>query len=328
MKRITEIDDLASIMELSPQEIADARRVIAETGYPLAVTESFLARTFRYSELPGKNPLFAQFFPSGYELNNHLYFTTDPLKEQDPVAAVGQSRLLRKYSGRGLLLVSGQCFGNCRFCFRRHTFRSESPVSADFSREIAEIAGDATLSEIIFSGGDPLTASDEILKDIAAKIMKIPHIQRIRIHTRTPIFSPERISENFVEMLQKISRENQKMFFFVLHTNHPAELADPEVHTAISRLAAAGFPLLQQGVLLRGVNDNADTLAELYETLISLRVLPYYLHQLDRVAGAAHFEVEEAVGREIFAELKKRLPGYAVPRYVREVPGEAGKVEI
>jgi len=185
---------------------------------------------------------------------------------------------------------------------------------------LAAIKAESSLHEVVLSGGDPLTLEDVALGRIVDRLAAIPHVQRIRIHTRLPIMIPQRVGD---EMLAW-ARHPRLTVIVVVHVNHPAEI-DAPVAAALARLADAGVPLLSQSVLLRGVNDRVEVLAELCERLVNLRVMPYYLHQLDRVAGAAHFEVPEQTGVEIVRQLRARLPGYAVPRYVRETAGEPSK---
>ncbi len=177
-----------------------------------------------------------------------------------------------------------------------------------------------SIREVILSGGDPLTLDDATLAHTAERLSKITHLQRIRLHTRIPVVIPQRVTDDLVRWMHR----SRLTVIVVVHVNHPAEI-DGGVADALGRLADAGVPLLSQSVLLRGVNDSAEVLAELCERLVNLRVMPYYLHQLDRVAGAAHYEVPEQAGRELVRQLRARLPGYAVPRYVRETVGESSK---
>jgi KamA family protein len=179
---------------------------------------------------------------------------------------------------------------------------------------------DNSVEEVLLSGGDPLTLRDETLRDLAYRFAGIDHLRRLRIHTRLPIMVPERVTGELIDWLDG----GRLTPLVVVHANHPREL-DSAVGDALGRLVAAGIPVLNQSVLLRGVNDNVDALADLSRRLIEYRVMPYYLHQLDKVAGAAHFEVPVARGRELIQQLRRRLPGYAVPRYVQEVPGEPHK---
>ena len=162
---------------------------------------------------------------------------------------------------------------------------------------------------------------DRRLAEIAQQLADIPHLRRVRIHTRLPVMIPQRVNDELVAWL----RGTRLATFMVVHCNHPSEI-DGDVAAAFGRLADAGVPMLNQAVLLRGINDDVEVLAELFGRLVDLRVMPYYLHQLDRVAGAAHFEVPEARGRELIGQLRSRLPGYAVPRYVRDMPGATHKL--
>ncbi|MDO4574862.1 MAG: KamA family radical SAM protein [Planctomycetia bacterium] len=270
-----------------------------------------------------------QVLPSRDELTERCHFTIDPLKEQAPTTHKDSDFLLQKYSGRALLMTTTRCFGNCRFCFRRHLRQLEKDAAeqTDYSHEIAQLADDPHLREIILSGGDPLTLPDPKLEKLLFGLAEIPHLRRVRIHTRAVSFCPERITEPLCEMLRKLSTHYGKACYAVLHVNHADELG-PEARDAIRKLLAAGVTLLHQGVLLRGVNDDVEILRNLLETLVDLRVLPYYLHQLDRVAGAAHFEVPVEEGDRLMDELRKTLSGYAVPRYVREIPGETSKTPV
>jgi EF-P beta-lysylation protein EpmB len=232
--------------------------------------------------------------------------------------------LLQKYAGRVLLVTTGACAVHCRYCFRRHFPYQNSPHSLDgWDRAIDQIAADSSIQEVLLSGGDPLTLVDDTLARLAERLAAISHVRRLRVHTRLPIVIPERICD---EMLAWLCGTRLRPIL-VVHANHPAEI-DDAVAAALARLLHAGVMLLNQTVLLRGVNDDAQTLCQLSERLIEVGVMPYYLHQLDRVAGAAHFEVPEQTGRAIIRQMRARLPGYAVPRYVREVPGSPNKVVL
>jgi EF-P beta-lysylation protein EpmB len=220
-----------------------------------------------------------------------------------------------------LLVTTGACAIHCRYCFRRHYAYDELPPAAEaWAPALAAIAADASIDEVILSGGDPLTLSDARLAALAEQLAAIPHVRRLRIHSRLPIVLPERVDDELLAWLSG-TRLTPVM---VVHANHAAEL-DDEVAAACARLSAAGAMLLNQTVLLRGVNDDAQALAALSRRLIELRVTPYYLHQLDRVAGAAHFEVPVERGLALVEQLRAELPGYLVPRYVHEVAGEASK---
>lgn len=265
------------------------------------------------------DPLLRQVLPLGEELLATPGYRPDPV---DDAAAALDAGLLKKYHGRALMVTTGACAIHCRYCFRRHYPYSEGPRSlAEWAPAFDRLAADRSIDEVLLSGGDPLTLVDPWLARLAERLAAIGHLRRLRVHTRLPIVIPERVCDELLDWL----RGTRLTPIMVVHANHPAEISD-SVAAALGRLVDAGIPVLNQAVLLRGVNDDADALAELCRRLVDLRVMPYYLHQLDRVAGAAHFEVSEATGRRLIAELRRRLPGYAVPRYVRETPGEASKV--
>ena len=266
------------------------------------------------------DPLLRQVLPLDEELIEVPGFTVDPV---DDGAAQLEPGLLQKYGSRVLLVTTGACAVHCRYCFRRHYPYSEAPKSpAQWQPAIDAIAADATIDEVILSGGDPWTIVDEVLEPLVRKLEQIPHLRRLRVHTRLPIMVPERVCDS---LLRWFSASGTRLSpICILHANHAAELGD-DVAGACERLRRAGVTLLNQTVLLRGVNDTVATLDELSRRLVDVGVIPYYLHQLDRVAGAAHFEVPENEGLHLITALRERLPGYAVPRYVREIPGEKSK---
>jgi EF-P beta-lysylation protein EpmB len=246
-------------------------------------------------------------------------YVTDPVSDD---LARRQPGLLHKYEGRALLITTGSCAVHCRYCFRRHFPYSESPRSfEEWQPALDDLASDEALHEIILSGGDPLTLVDNVLAELIRQLESIVHLRRLRIHTRLPIIIPERVTETLIDTL----RRGRLTPIVVVHANHVNEL-DSHVAASLARLVDAGIVLLNQAVLLAGVNDSVDAQFALCERLVDLRVLPYYLHQLDPVKGAAHFAVPIAAGRRIIEELRSRLPGYAVPRYVQEVPGALNKV--
>jgi EF-P beta-lysylation protein EpmB len=268
-----------------------------------------------------QDPLLRQVLPLDDELTDKPGFTADPVGD---VAAQRAAGLLHKYLGRALMITTRVCAVHCRYCFRReYPFGPNSATEARWSAAIAEIAADPSLEEIILSGGDPLTLGDSQLAKLAETLARIPHLRRLRVHSRLPIMIPERVTDELVAWL----RATRLTPILVIHANHPRELG-ADVAAALGKLADGGIPLLNQAVLLRGVNDDIGTLVALSQRLLDCRVMPYYLHQLDRVAGAAHFETPAEVGRQLIEEMASRLPGYAVPKYVREVPGAAGKQRI
>jgi EF-P beta-lysylation protein EpmB len=308
--------ELCRLLEL-PASYAAAARQAADL-FPLFVPRGYLAR-MRAGD--PDDPLLRQVLPVSNETAQVFGFTADPVADR---AAEVRPGLLRKYAGRALMVTTGACAVHCRYCFRRHFPYDEAPHSlADWQPALDSLAADSSVHEVLLSGGDPLTLGDDALARLIERLAAIPHLRRVRIHTRLPILISERVCPRLIDWL----RGTRLTAIMVVHANHPAELDSP-VAAALGRLVDAGIPVLNQSVLLKGVNDRAEVLAELCERLIDLRVIPYYLHQMDRVAGAAHFEVPESVGLAIMDQLRARLPGYAVPRYVREMPGELSKVEV
>jgi L-lysine 2,3-aminomutase len=293
--------------------------------WPVLVPEPYLARIE-----PGKmdDPLLLQVLPTHQETDAEDpsgRFVSDPLGEAELLTDDGE---LTKYRGRSLIVTSQSCAVHCRFCFRRH-FRSimGGTKHLDGSRLepiFKRVEADESIRELILSGGDPLALTDGQLSDILGRIGQIPHIRRVRLHSRFPVAIPQRITDDLVEIL---GNSNGPTRILVLHLNHPNEI-DSLVESSLRRLRRSGVVLLSQSVLLRGVNDSVETLRRLFEQLTDLGVLPYYLHQLDPVAGAGHFEVPVEEGRRLIAELRASLPGYAVPRYVQELPGGDSKTVL
>jgi EF-P beta-lysylation protein EpmB len=289
-----------------------------ESDFPLFVPRGFVARM-----RPGDphDPLLLQVLPTSDELADVPGFVADPVHDEAARRAPG---LLQKYAGRALVIMTGACAIHCRYCFRRHFPYGEAPRSlAEWQPALGAIAGDRSLREIILSGGDPLTIVDGVLAEFVARLDEIAHLKRLRIHTRLPIVIPERITDALIEILQS----TRLTPIVVVHANHAREL-DDHVAAAVAKLSNADVMLLNQAVLLRGVNDSVEAQLDLCERLVDLRVLPYYLHQLDRVTGAAHFEVPIGEGLRIIDQLRTSLPGYAVPRYVQEVAAEVNKIEL
>jgi EF-P beta-lysylation protein EpmB len=246
---------------------------------------------------------------------------------RDPVGDLASERapgVLHKYHGRALLITTGACAVHCRYCFRRHYPYGDAMHAEDEWQEALEaIAGAEDLTEVILSGGDPLSLANHRLAALIDRLEMLPRLRRLRLHTRLPVVLPSRVDEALTGLLANTRLKP----VVVIHANHPAEI-DDEVRRALARLAAAGATLLNQSVLLRGVNDDAGVLAELSEALFDAGVTPYYLHLLDRVAGAAHFEVEPEKAKEIHRSLRGVLPGYLVPRLVREEPGADAKTPV
>ncbi len=310
--------ELCRLLELPATLVPAARRAAEQFG--LFVPRGYVARM-----RPGDpaDPLLRQVLPLGEELVEAAGFTADPVDDGGAQLVPG---LLQKYQSRVLLITTGACAIHCRYCFRRHYPYSEAPRSlADWQRALEAIAADETIDEVILSGGDPLTLVDELLEPLVRRLEAIPHLRRLRVHTRLPIVLPERICESLLDWFSAVGSRLTPVC--VVHANHAAELSD-DVAAACTRLRSAGVLLLNQTVLMRGINDSVVTLDALSRRLVDIGVMPYYLHQLDRVAGAAHFEVPETEGRRLAAALRERLPGYAVPRYVREIAGERSKTPL
>ncbi|MET0291610.1 MAG: KamA family radical SAM protein, partial [Steroidobacteraceae bacterium] len=248
-------------------------------------------------------------------------FVVDPLGE---AAARRTSGLLQKYAGRALLITTGACAVHCRYCFRRdYDYAAEAALDP----ALALIAADPTLEEVLLSGGDPLVLSDRRLGSLLRRLREMPHVQRIRIHTRTPIVLPSRVDEGLLAALQEGASSSSASLVIVLHTNHAAEL-DDETSRAVRCLARSGATLLNQAVLLRDINDSSEALTALSRRLFAAGVLPYYLHLLDPVEGVAHFDVPVERARELMRGISALLPGYLVPRLVREIAGAANKTPI
>ncbi|HBM3288583.1 TPA: EF-P beta-lysylation protein EpmB [Klebsiella michiganensis] len=290
----------------------DAKRLFA-----LRVPRAFIARME-----PGNpnDPLLRQVLTSQEEFINAPGFSTDPLEEQHSVVP----GLLHKYSNRALLLVKGGCAVNCRYCFRRHFPYAENQGNKrNWQQALEYISAHPQLDEIIFSGGDPLMARDHELDWLLTQLESIPHIKRLRIHSRLPIVIPARITDTLVARIAASSLQ----VLLVNHVNHANEI-DAAFRASMKKLRMAGVTLLNQSVLLRGVNDNANTLADLSNTLFDAGVMPYYLHVLDKVQGAAHFMVSDEEARAIVRELLTLVSGYLVPKLAREIGGEPSKTPL
>jgi EF-P beta-lysylation protein EpmB len=303
---------LADFIELDP---AYFPAILKDSHFPLNLP---LRLAQKIQKNRWDDPILLQFLPVEKEKEIVLGYKADPVGDLE---ARQSSKLLKKYHGRALLVCTSSCAMNCRFCFRQNY--DYETQNKEFAEEIELIRQDASLTEIILSGGDPLSLSNETLRSLMQRLDVIPHLQRLRFHTRFPIGIPERIDEEFLSILEKTNLQ----VFFVIHTNHVSEL-DAQVAASLKKIQKLGIPVLNQTVLLRGVNDNLSSLKELCEKLAAYGIIPYYLHQLDRVQGAAHFEVSEEEGRALIAELTELMSGYAVPKYVKEEAGEPSKTGL
>ena len=313
---IRDVDTLVRALQLPDEWTANATAAVK--SFPVLVPRSFLAR-MRVGD--PHDPLLKQVLPVMEEGIAQPGFVLDAVDDQAARKAPG---LLQKYAGRVLLMASGACAVNCRYCFRRHYPYSEEPRRLDdWEPALAAIESDSSIHEVILSGGDPLTLTDERFKVLIERLDQIDHLTRLRIHSRLPIVLPDRVNSELLDQL----RNTRLQPVMVVHANHPHEI-EADCAEALRRLVRAGIPTLNQAVLLRGVNDDVDLLAGLCERLIDVGVMPYYLHVLDRVVGTSHFEVAEATGLKLVAALRSRLPGYAVPQLVREIAGEQSKTPV
>ena len=304
-----ELLELLELGHLAGQLPAD------DAGFALRVPRGFALRM-----RPGdaRDPLLLQVLPQLAELAPAPGFVMDAVGDMAAREAQG---VLHKYQGRALLIASGSCAVNCRYCFRRHFPYGEEMAAAGQWREaLTHIGRDRSINELILSGGDPLALATAKLEELSRGLAELPHVTRLRIHTRLPVVLPERIDTAFIEWFGALPLQN----VVVLHANHANEF-DGAVDEACARLRAAGATLLNQSVLLKGINDDADTLMALSERMFAAGVLPYYLHQLDRVQGAAHFEVSDTHARSLIERMRSQLPGYLVPKLVREIGGDPSK---
>lgn len=307
--------DLKKLISFLELDLENQKELLEKTSFPLNLPLR-LAQKIQKNTL--NDPILKQFIPLQKEEIKNPSFIKDPV--QDGSFTDGK-KLLHKYHNRALLLVSSFCAMNCRYCFRKNfPYEKEEP---GYENELEKIRNNPNLNEIILSGGDPLSLSDQGLEKLLSSLDQIPHIKRIRFHTRFPVGIPERISDSFLSILSKIS----KQIYFVIHVNHPKEL-DPDILASLKRVQKLGIVLLSQSVLLKDINDDIETMTILFNTLSDHGIIPYYLHQLDPVEGATHYLVEEEKGIDLLQALKKTLSGYSLPRYVKEVPFEKSKTTI
>jgi EF-P beta-lysylation protein EpmB len=313
---VTDPAELAALLNLPREWIEPARRAAEHFG--LKVPRSFIAR-MRAGDIA--DPLLRQVLPIVEECDSTPGFVADPLGEMAARAAAG---LLHKYAHRALLITTQACAVHCRYCFRRE-FPYEDHLSdgARWSDALAAVRADPSIRELILSGGDPLSLSTGRLRQITDALRDAPHVTMLRLHTRTPVVLPSRVDDEFIDWLRPLPFR----VAIVLHSNHPHELSGDALD-AIRALKETGVALLNQTVLLRGVNDHPAVLTELSLRLHAHGVLPYYLHLLDRVRGSAHFEVPEQRGIELIDQIARTLPGFLVPKLARELPGEDAKVVV
>ena len=301
-----------------PEGAALTRMQLAAARFGLRVPQAYVALMERGNPT---DPLLRQVLPVEDELLEVPGFVTDPVGDLEVLASPG---LLHKYDGRRLLITTGACAVHCRYCFRREfPYAAENAAAAGWQPALERLRADPDATEVILSGGDPLALADSKLERLARELATLPQLRRLRLHTRTPVVLPSRVNDALTGWLASFPHP----VVVVLHANHAREFS-PALREACSHLRTAGVTLLNQAVLLRGVNDSVEAQVELAEAGFAAGVLPYYLHQLDRVRGAAHFAVPDAVALELQAALMARLPGYLVPRLVREIPGASSKTPV
>lgn len=291
----------------------------AEADFPVFVPREFVARMTRSAS----DPLLRQVLASPEEVSEVWSKGTliDPVGDN---AATRNPGLLQKYVGRSLLIASGACAVHCRYCFRRHYPYQTAPKGpSGWQASLETLRNDLSVEEVILSGGDPLTVTDSQLHWLVNELNQIAHIRRIRIHTRVPVVIPHRVCDELLTWV----RSSRAAVYFVLHVNHPQEI-DSNLAAAVRQLRTSGATLLNQTVLLRDINDMPAVQLQLCRELVNMQVLPYYLHHLDRVTGSLHFESSVESGHAIIEHLRNNLPGYAVPKFVREVAGEPSKTPL
>ncbi len=314
---IRSIDELRSLFQLDEDFI---KNLFSESSFPINIPQRLAKKIER--DRPFDDPIFRQFVPLLEEAKKVSGFHMEPVADS---CFQKSERLLQKYESRALIVTTGACAMNCRFCFRQNYPYEEFALleQSPFEKEVEYVRRDPSLHEIILSGGDPLSLSNRALQTLFNDLNSIPHLQRIRIHSRFPIGIPERIDDGFCNLLSA----SRAQIIFVLHINHAKEI-DQDIIEAMRQIGLRGVPMLSQTVLLKGVNDTLETLVELMSQLGNIGIIPYYLHQLDRVEGAHHFEVSVETGKRLIEEMKSQLSGYLVPRYVQEIPGKPEKTAL
>ena len=309
------LQELLGTLELDPDDIDGFNPT--RTEFPLRVPRAFAARMRRGDP---RDPLLLQVLPQRSERLDVPGFSSDPLRE----TGLARQGVLKKYSGRALLVTTPACPVHCRYCFRRHFPYADQTAARDgWAPALGELRHADDVTEVILSGGDPLSLENRRLDELIRSIEGLRHVDTVRIHTRFPIVLPERIEPGLLKLLA----DTRLHTVMVVHCNHANEI-DAAVRAALGAVARTGTKLLNQSVLLRGINDDADSLEALSRALFGCGVLPYYLHLLDPVSGAAHFDVPASRGMELIAQLRGRVPGYLVPRLVREEPGEPSKTAV
>jgi len=313
---ITDLDELLEIIGLTAEQLNISEA--AKKQFSLKLPRPFLHRIKKSCP---DDPLLRQILPVSAEMKACDGYSKDPVADQSFLVSAG---VLQKYQGRALMIATGACAIHCRYCFRRHfPYHSHRASEDNWQAAINYFKQHSDLTEVILSGGDPLTLSDNRLLRLINKIEQIDHVTTLRIHTRLPVVLPERICP---ELLTWIAASRLKIIF-VIHCNHANEI-DSHVIQALQALQERQVTLLNQSVLLKNINDNADVLSDLSQQLFNAGVLPYYLHLLDPVEGAAHFNVEQDIAKQLLCKMRRQLPGYLVPRLVQEQPGKDSKTPV
>lgn len=313
---VSDADALLTQLGLSEELQAIDKDKIRQ--FPLRVPQSYINK-MRYGDK--HDPLLRQVFPFIDESFDVAGYHSDPVGDQLAVTSPG---ILQKYQGRALLVTTGACAIHCRYCFRRHfPYADSNPLASHWDQTFEQLKNDSSINEVILSGGDPLSLNDSKLARLVAELETLPQLKRLRIHTRLPVVLPERIDARLLDWIASCKLK----VVMVIHANHANEI-DSEAASALAQLETAGCQILNQAVLLKGVNDSEQALVSLSERLSDVNVMPYYLHLLDKVAGAQHFDVDEGRAVELMESIRTQLPGYLVPRLVREIQGEASKTVI
>ncbi|WP_284088850.1 EF-P beta-lysylation protein EpmB [Acinetobacter pittii] len=314
---ITDPSELLSLLELSSEQLLSGA-ILASEKFKLRVPRAFVGKMNTKNPL---DPLLLQVLPHHLELEEHPEFVTDPLGEE---AANQLPGVLHKYKSRFLLTLTGACAVHCRYCFRRHfPYQENLPKNEDWLNIKNYIEANPNINEIILSGGDPLTLSNRKLALWLERLSSLKQIEILRIHSRVPIVIPNRIDEELISLL----KNSRLRIVLVVHSNHASEL-DDFTCSKLLQLSDHHITVLNQAVLLKGVNDSAQTLIDLSYRLFEARVMPYYLHVLDKVKGAQHFDLESSKIDDIYRDVLANLPGYLVPKLVREIAGEKNKTPL
>jgi EF-P beta-lysylation protein EpmB len=314
VEAVTNVHELIDILGLE----ASTLNIDPNNSFPVRVPKNYISRMRKGDP---QDPLLLQVLPQMAERLTQVGFIDDPLNEQ---AAIKQMGLLHKYHNRILLITTGSCAINCRFCFRRQFPYQDQQVSRQQMQSVLDyLMQHPDVNEVILSGGDPLVLKDERIRELMNQLSDVPTLKYLRFHTRLPVSIPSRLTPGFITLL----KESRFRISLVIHANHPNEISD-ELGERLQALTQAGMTVLNQSVLLKNINNHPDTLITLSQRLYQYQVLPYYLHLLDPVHGTAHFAVDDDEAKNIMNALRATLSGYLVPKLVREIAGETSKTWV